>query len=88
MPITETLSSISLGADVVGSASVACADGARVTPEARPARRTGVVPTGPVDVIFIELALEYVGALGVHPNTDEYQKESDSLLRTSCYSGL
>ena len=37
---------------------MACADDARVTPEVRPARRTGVVPTGPVGVIFIQLALE------------------------------
>ena len=88
MPITETLSSISLGADVVEEASVACAVGARVTPEVRPARRTGVVPTGPVDVIFIQLALEYVGSLGVHPNTDDYQKKSSSLLGPSCYSGV
>ena len=66
---------------------MACADDARVTPEVRPARRTGVVPTGPVDVIFIQLALEYVGVLGAYPNTGDSQKESGSFLGPRYYSG-
>ena len=66
---------------------MACADDARVTPEVRPVRRTGVVPTGPVGVIFIQLALENVGVLGGHPSTGDSQKESDSLPGPRYYSG-
>ena len=66
---------------------MACADDARVTPEVRPMRRTGVVPTGPVGVIFIQLALENVGVLGGHPSTGESQKESGSFLGRHYYTG-
>ena len=66
---------------------MACAVDARVTPEVRPVRRTGVVPTGPVGVIFIQLALENVGVLGGHPSTGDSQKESGSLPRPLYYSG-